>query len=278
MRAMAKRRENRFSNAGELAHALDEWLQAAERAGPTAGRGRSGTYKRLAAAVVIASIAAAWFLLHDDEGGPAAAQQRESPVVRSSPRNTTALLGAAGGAFDQRLNQWAPLIGEGTFGADEDGSGVIGVCIDGISGEPYVLPGGNGCVSGRIEPIAPAPGVRTLGAGAGIEFSNGRIIALLLVSATDGYDLDVCALVREGRSRLTRGLGLESFKVSSGSGQPLVFRLSWNETDAQFAGATPCRRTLRSYPQPVTRRRPAEQVPLVVERAARASKGWCSES
>jgi len=234
VRAIAKRRESRFSGAGEMAQALEEWLQAAERTAPAARRGRSGFRASLAAAVVIALGTAGWFVFHDGGGSSSAARPETSPVLPPSPRSTTTLLGDAGRAFDQRLSDWAPPLGDGAFGADEDGPGVVGICVDGISGEPYVLPGGNGCVSGRIEPIPPGPGARTLGAGTGIEFSNGLIVALLLVSAADGYDLSVCELLREGDSRLKRGAELESYKVASRDGQPLAFKLVWNGTDTRF--------------------------------------------
>ena len=222
-RAMAKRREFRFGGVGEMAGALEDWLQAAGRAAPAARRRPSRIAGTLAVAGVLAAGVAAWFLLH---GG--------GSVPRSNPRATTELFGGAGRAFDQRLSNWAPLAGAATFGADEDGPGVVGTCVDGLGGESYVLPGGNGCVRGRIEPIAPAPGVRTLAAGAGLEFSDGRTVALLLVSAVDGYDLCVCELVRDGTSRWTHGPALESRKIASGHGPTLAFRLAWNDSDAEF--------------------------------------------
>jgi hypothetical protein len=111
---------------------------------------------------------------------------------------------------------------------------VIGVCLDGIAVEPYVLPGGNGSVRARVEPIAPAPGVTTSAAGLGIEFSNGRSVALLLVAAPDGYDLCLCELVGAAESHLVRGPELESRRIRSRAGQRLDLRLTWNETQTQF--------------------------------------------
>jgi tRNA A-37 threonylcarbamoyl transferase component Bud32 len=233
IRAMAKRRELRFGSAEEMARALEEWLEARERAAPPARRSPSRSRMRLAAALAIPLGVAAWFALHEVGGTPVDARQEPRAVPASAPRVTTALFGDAGRAFDQRLEGWAPVLGRGTFGADEDGPGVIGTCVDGISGEPHALPTGNGSIRGRIEPIATGAGARTLAAGAGIEFSNGRIVALLLVPATDGYDLRVCEL-SGGSSRLQRGAELKSCKVESRDGRPLAFRFAWNDTDAQF--------------------------------------------
>jgi tRNA A-37 threonylcarbamoyl transferase component Bud32 len=234
MRAIAKRREDRFDGAGEMAEALDAWLQDAKAPASTASRAPGGIRKPLIAAVVLGLLVAAWFVFHGGGGGLAAARPGALSDARSIPRSTTALLGDADRAFDQRLDHWSPAVGSGTFGADEDGPGAIGVCVDGISSVSHALPGGSGCVRGRFEPIASAPGARTQGAGAGIEFSNGRAVALLLVATADGYDLRVCELRREGTTRWTRGPDLESRTVSSTAGRPLDFRLSWNDTDARF--------------------------------------------
>ena len=224
-RAMAKRPEHRFGSAGEMARALEDWLEGAGRAAPVARRRPSGIGWGLAAAVVIASGAAAWFAFRGSGVTP-----------RSSPRATTVLFGDPGRAFDKRLSGWAPAVGQGTFGADEDGPGVVGTCKDGIGGEAYALPGGNGCVRGRVVPISPAPGVRTLAAGAGLEFPDGRAVALMLVAAEDGDRLCVCELVRDGSSSWVRGSELESRKVGSRDGRPLAFRLAWSDTDAEFDG------------------------------------------
>ncbi len=221
-RAMAKRREDRFAGAGEMARTLDAWLEDTGRAAPSARRpSRFRTW--LVAAVVIAAGAVAW-LAFRGSGSP----------QPSSPRATTALFGGAERAFGRRLADWAPVVGEAAFGADEDGPGVVGTCVDGIGALAYVLPGGNGGVRGRFAPIAPASGLRTPATGAGLEFPDGRAVALLLVAAPDGYDLRVCELVRDGASRWTRGSELESKKIGSGRGEALAFRLSWSDSDAEF--------------------------------------------
>ena len=227
LRAMQKRRELRFADAGEMAHALDDWIQSAGRAAPAAPRAQPSRKLRLAGVAVIVLCAAVWFTLRERGGARAA-------LPHATPRSTTVLLGDASRAFDQRLSQWAPVLGSGTFGADEDGSGVLGVCLDGISVEPYALPGGNGSVRGRMQPIAPSPGVTTRAAGFGIEFSNGRSVALLFVAASDGYDLTLCELLRAGESQLVRGPEIESRRIISRAGQRLDFRLTWNDTHTQF--------------------------------------------
>jgi hypothetical protein len=240
MRAMAKRREDRFASASEMAHALDTWLATADRAVPTTRSSRATLLKVLTAVVVIGLGIAAWFAIRNDGDGTASARRSPSPVVLSTPRTTLALFGDKDRLISERLKDWAPLIGAGTFGTDEDSSGVIGVCRDGISAQPYALPDGNGCVSGYVKPVAPAPGTRTSGAGAGVELSNGRIVALLLVPAADGYDLCVCEMTRDGDSRLVRGSELASRALGSRDGERVPFRLAWNETDTQFEwGGTP---------------------------------------
>jgi tRNA A-37 threonylcarbamoyl transferase component Bud32 len=227
LRALAKRRELRFGSAAEMARALEQWLESAGRTAPAARRGRSGTRKLVIAAALLCAGAAGWFAVH--ESGPATAA-----VPRAAARSSTPLFGDSSRAFDQRLDQWAPLIGAGTFGADEDSLGVIGLCVEGICAEPYVLPRGTGCVRGRIAPIAAAPGARTRAAGAGIEFSDGRIVALLLVPSDDGYEVRVCELRLEGNSGIARGPELDSRKPAARASQPLDFRLAWNETDTQI--------------------------------------------
>lgn len=219
MRAIAKRREDRFGTAGELARALEEWLSVAA---PAARRGRPALGKVLASTAVIVLGVAAWLVFRDGTSG------------RAAPMRTTLLFGDSSRAFDQRLSQWAPVVGGGTFGSDQDGPGVLGVSVEGLSAEPYALPGGNGSVRGRIESIAPAPGVRTRGAGAGIEFSDGRMVALLLTAAPDGYELRVCELLQEGESRLLRGAELGSGKLTMRDGQSLEFRVTWTGSDVRF--------------------------------------------
>lgn len=242
MRAVAKRREDRFLTAQDMAAALEDWLQRAERTAPTVRRKHSVTRTSIFAAAVLALGVGAWLALRDVHVAPLAAPSSAQPVVLSSPRKTTALLGTPDLGFDQRLNRWDVAIGGGTFGADEERPGVIGTCNDGITVMPHVLPGGSGRVRGRLEPIPHKPGERTRAAGAAIEFSNGNIVALLLVAAADGYDVHVCELTRDGDAHWTRGASLErGGGARSDSGQ-LAFTLSWNDTDTQLdwsdAGAT----------------------------------------
>lgn len=234
MRALATRRENRFGSAADMARALEAWLQAGEHVAPTTRRAESGVRASLLAAGLLVIGTGAWLAFRTRESAVVPSPRTAQPIVLAPARITTPLLGELGIAFDQHLAKWDPLIGGGTFGADEDGAGVIGTCVDGITGQPRVLPGGNGRVRGRIEPIAPKPGVRTRGAGAGIEFSNGRVVALLLIPASDGYELRLCELNRDRESRLTHGTELGSGKGTWTDGQPLVFALSWNDTDTQF--------------------------------------------
>jgi tRNA A-37 threonylcarbamoyl transferase component Bud32 len=234
MRAIAKRREDRFSDAGEMERALDDWLRTAERASAAPPDRRSFRRALVAVAGAMTLCAAAWFVLRSGANAPAAAGATTSPIVASTPRRTTALFGNADRAFDQRLIDWGGPIGGGTFGSDEDGHGVIGVSVDAISAAPYALPSGRGSVRGRVTPIALKPGEPTLGSGAAVEFANGRVVALMLVAAADGHALHVCELMRDRDDRLVRGPVLESFGITRRDDVPLALRLEWTDTDVRF--------------------------------------------
>jgi hypothetical protein len=251
---MAKQRERRFASASELARALDAWISSAERSTLPARRFPSASRMRIAGAFAVAAAAVAAFLLFEDGSGSTAARGHaattERSAVRSPARSTTLLLGDASRAFDRRLADWMPLVGGGTFGTDDDGPGVVGLSGEGLTAVPYALPDGRGRVRGRVEPLAPQPGVRTRAAGAGIEFSDGSIVALLLVSAEHGYDVRVCELLRENATeplgenatepvgedaiRLVRGPELETHAVVADEGRPLAFELEWTDTGAHF--------------------------------------------
>jgi tRNA A-37 threonylcarbamoyl transferase component Bud32 len=223
-RAMAKRPEDRFASAEDMARALDDWLVVGEPSAPAARRAPSRIARPLVAAALIAAVlAAAWFLLRGSAG-----------VEGSHPRATRELFGGAERAFDQRLADWAPLAGGGTFGADQDTPGVVGICVGGLGGESYALPEGNGSVRGRFEPIAPGPGSRTRAAGAGVEFVDGRAVVLVLVSAAEGDRLCTCELVRHGDSSWARGPELESRDVISRESRPHLFRMTWSDAGAQI--------------------------------------------
>lgn len=237
MRALATRREDRFASAADMARALDDWIETAESAAPTVHRATSGVRALSLAVVVLVGSAVAWMALRGSEQAVAPAPRLAQSVVHAPARVTTPLLGEPTLAFDRRLIKWDSLIGPGTFGADEDGPGVVGTCIDGIAAQPHVLPGGNGRVRGRIEPIAPTPGERTRGAGLGIEFSNGRIVALLLSPASDGCALRLCELRRDEAASLMHGIELGHRECTWTEGQSLVLALSWNDVDTQFEWA-----------------------------------------
>lgn len=236
MRAIAKRREDRFATAGEMAEALDAWLRASAEPAPPARRAGAMFGVGSVAALVLVVGAGAWLVLRDRDD-PAAARTPDD--ARPLPRARTALLGAETAAFGERLERWGPLVGDGTFGADEDGPGVVGTCVGGLAAEPYALPAGAGSVRGRLEPIATQPGARTLCAGAGLEFSDGRAIGLVLVAAAEGYDVRVCELVRDGDARWTRGTELDARGLPARDGEPLPFRLGWTDTDTRLEWGDP---------------------------------------
>jgi tRNA A-37 threonylcarbamoyl transferase component Bud32 len=223
MRAIEKRRENRFESAGAMARALEGWLGTAERAAPTPRRAPSRLKVLVPAAVVLALGAAAWLAFHDRDRAAA-----------SAPRTLVPLLGTPGSAFDRRLDGWDELVGPGAFGADDEGAGVIGSCAEGIAAKPHALAGGSGSVRGSVEPIASTPGMLTQGAGAGIELSDGRIVALLFVPEHDGYEPRVCELKREGASGLVRGADIATPASKSRDARSWTFELSWSESGTRF--------------------------------------------
>jgi serine/threonine protein kinase len=205
------------------------------RASPALGAPRMRVTKITAIAVIVLALGGvAWFALRGGDRAADSPPTSARPVVLSVPRRTIELFGASNLAFDRRLDDWAPLVGTGVFGADPDGSGVIGTSVEGITAKPREIPSGSGRVRGSIEPIPLKPGERTRAAGAGVELSDGRIVALLLVSADADYDIRLCEIVRDGESRWTRGAELAAATERWSGGAPLAFELKWNDTDAQF--------------------------------------------
>jgi hypothetical protein len=269
LRAIAKRREDRFESARAMADALEEWLRGSEPVAPAPRASRAVLAKSLAATALLAVGVAGWIALHDVAGAPAGAESLEQRVVRSTPHATTSLFGATSLAFDQRLSHWDAPVGGGTFGADLDSPGVIGVSLEGITAQPHALPGGNGGVFGTVAPITSKPGEPTVAAGAAVEFSNGRLVAVLLVAGADGYDSCVCELTRDGASQLSRGARLAAGKSLRADGGPLRFRLSWNETDTQFEwGADDTHADSFSIPRRVREGAVPTHVLLLVEKGS----------
>jgi tRNA A-37 threonylcarbamoyl transferase component Bud32 len=233
MRAIAKRPEDRFQSAGEMARVLDGWLTASERAtaSPRARRTRSALFA--GAVVVLALSGVAWRTMRAQTDDPAAAEPSR-PVARVAAHSTTQLFGGPDQPFAARLEQWDILIGGGTFGADEDGTGVVGTSVNGISGRPRALTGDSGSVSGRIELVPIAPGATTRAAGIGVELTNGRVVALMLESTPRGCAPALFELVRNESLDLVRGARLDPAAVSAAIKGPVVLTLSWNGTDIQF--------------------------------------------
>jgi tRNA A-37 threonylcarbamoyl transferase component Bud32 len=241
MRAIAKKRDDRFASAGEMAGALDKWIENAERGTP-AVRAEESRPKRVAifaSTVALVLVAGGWFLLRHGESAPPVATTREQPLARFAPRTSATLFGTA--AFDRRLDGWDEgVIGSGTFGPDDEGPGVTGTSVVGITAKARALPdsnganGANGRIRGRVMPISRGDSQRTLSAGAGFEFSNGRGAALLLVAENDGYHVRAFELARDSASHWTRRAELSREKSAWPKDRPLDVDLSWNDTDAQL--------------------------------------------
>jgi serine/threonine-protein kinase len=233
MRAIAKRPEDRFQSAGEMARVLDGWLGSSQETTASA-RSRRVRWTMVAGAVVVLALSAvAWRTLRARADHSAAAEPAR-PVVRVAPRTTVALFGDPELAFGGRLEQWDTMIGGGSFGSDQDGPGVIGVSMKGISAQPRALGGESGSVSGRMELMSPEPGVITRAAGVGVEFSNGRMVALMLDSTAQGNAPAMFELLRDGESGLVRGPSIEPPPHAQMDRGPVVLTLSWNDTDTQF--------------------------------------------
>lgn len=272
MRAIDKSREKRFASAREMADALDDWLRRATSVAPPPQRAHSRKRVTLAAIGAVALALVAWLAFHrgaSDAAPPSSSSSTPEPAIASSSteaaqsaqasspttapqstpsssstpallvasspsRNHTLLFGARDAAFNERLSTWDPLVGGGTFGPDEDGLGVIGTSNEGITTRAHVLPGGNGSVAGRVATLELAAGGRTLAAGVGVEFSNGRVAALLVESADDGRDACLCELVRDANSRWTRGALIERIPRASNNTDVVSIHLRWNASDTQF--------------------------------------------
>lgn len=240
MRACAKRREDRFGSAAEMAEALEQWSRNSAAPAPEVRRKSAWIVWCAAAVVLVAAMAFGWRTLRRTNDGRAEASLSAQPVVRSAPRRSTALLGAPGTTFAERMNDWGPLFGRGTFGVDLDGPGIVGVCVDGITLEAHTLPQGTACIRGRLEPFASGPGARTSAAGVALELSNGRVVALLFVAGeSDAYEPRLVELTRDGDSSWVRGAQIGSGKMTSSGGNVMNFAVSWNTTDTQFDWSDP---------------------------------------
>jgi tRNA A-37 threonylcarbamoyl transferase component Bud32 len=275
MRALAKRREDRFQSAGEMARALDVWLEASNRS-MREPRRRVARAAAIAGVVVLAVGTIMWRSLRTDSVAAEPAQL----VARFTPRSTLPLFGPPQQAFRARLEQWETFVGPGSFGSDEDGPGVVGVSVMGITAQPRALAGESGCVSGRIEPMPLEPGAKTRAAGVGVEFSNGRMAALLLDASDQGYALVLHEIVRDPAGNLLRGPRLASGPRTSELRVPTTFTLSWNGTDTQFdCGDRQSGSSTDTYlvPRALRAKSPPSRLLLLVEDGTARFESWVLE-
>ncbi len=247
MRSVSKHRDDRFGSAGEMAQALDAWLEKRAQVehattvelSRVERRARVGVRNGLVAAMVVVVLgSASWFLFRGGGNRQVVASHPEQAVVLSTIRSTTPLFGAANIAFDQLLKGWDSPIGPGTFGADQDSSGVVGTCSEGITTVSYALSHADGRVTGRFTPIVMQPDDH-LGTGVGVECANGKVVAWLCVPQGDGHVQQLCELVRAESSSWIRGDVLQTAPLDLALGQPLSIDVSWNETDTTFSCLTP---------------------------------------
>jgi hypothetical protein len=111
---------------------------------------------------------------------------------------------------------------------------VTGTSKEGITAKAHELQSNNGVVNGRIEPLLSDSGGRTVGAGAGVELSDGSLFALMLVSIPTGYDVRLCKILREGETPPSRASELASDHGTWGVNRPLSFKIRWSDTDVSF--------------------------------------------
>jgi tRNA A-37 threonylcarbamoyl transferase component Bud32 len=237
LRALAKRRDERQPDASALESELRAWLARPEEAGAApaattaAARGaRSDAKRRWSprhAALVVVLAGGAWFASsrgtrHEpDPAAPVEPGASRNPTATAAPSDArparadeaaarvVELLGAADLPFGRRLDGWERTLGPGTFGDDEDSSGVVGLCRAGLALKPLALSSGSRSVRGVLEPLglalestdAESPPRAT---GVALEWQDGRILAAGIVVEDGSARLAWCALARNDAGAWSR--------------------------------------------------------------------------
>jgi hypothetical protein len=230
LRALAKRRDERQPDASALESELRAWLarsgetSAAPAETAAAARGaRSDAKRRWSprhAALIVVLAAGAWFASsrgtrpEPDPAAPVEPDASRNPTATAAPSDArparvVELLGAADLPFGRRLDGWERTLGPGTFGDDEDSSGVVGLCRAGLALKPLALSSGSSSVRGVLEPLdlalestdAESPPRAT---GIALEWQDGRILAAGIVVEDGSARLAWCALARNDAGAWSR--------------------------------------------------------------------------
>ncbi|MFM7296989.1 MAG: hypothetical protein ACKO4Q_07180, partial [Planctomycetota bacterium] len=132
-----------------------------------------------------------------------------SPRSARPPTRVLPLFGPPELDFGRRLDGWERTLGPGTFGDDEDSSGVVGLCMRGLALKPVMLGPQASGVRGTLEPLA-TPDVSSgldvppRACGIALEWSEGRRVAVALLPLEQGVELAWCALARSDAGSWSR--------------------------------------------------------------------------
>ncbi|MEY2745099.1 MAG: hypothetical protein RL112_141, partial [Planctomycetota bacterium] len=275
LRALAKKREERQADAAELERDLRGWLEGARTTseGATATAASVATTsvsgatppsapaaRRLMtpalAALAATLAAAAWFMLADGPGADAPDVAGVGSNLEDAPKETSTeplaprlleprtparvveLFGAADLPFGKRLDGFERTLGPGTFGDDEDSTGVVGLCRAGLALKPLALSSSASGVRGTLEPLAfsldaaddEAP---PRAVGVALEWADGSVLAASIAPESGFARLAWCALARSDAGAWSRSnveLALEERRELA----PWSFHLRFDEGIAQL--------------------------------------------
>ena len=256
LRALSKDREARPESAQAYASELNTWLSKFDSSPahttPTHATARAWPKALFVAGVLGSVLAASVWYTH----APQPADM--GPLLARPARLTTPLFGAADLDFGQRLVGWESTQGPGTFGDDEDSSGIIGVCMDGLALKGHNLPASAVCVRGTLE-LLPVYNAQTqaerptVAAGLAVEYADGRVTALAVVEADGAYVVELCDLQRTDSGVWSRGKQQVRLSASDHHVGPLACALRWEEaaTQAEWTTANGVQHHLR-FPSELT--------------------------
>ena len=272
LRALAKKRDERHADAAELERDLRDWL--AQSAGSTQSAGSEGTATAAArtdtkplsaprakrpmapalATMGLMLAGGAWFVLAgegrtgiDEVARGATATETAKALAGpdaarllgpASPARLVELHGGPDLPFGKRLDGWERTLGPGTFGDDEESSGAVGLCREGLALKPLALSTRASGVRGVLEPLsialdAPEREAPPRAVGVALEWADGRVLAASLAPEGGLARLAWCALARSDAgawSRSTVDLPLEERPALA----PWSFCLRFDDEIAQL--------------------------------------------
>jgi tRNA A-37 threonylcarbamoyl transferase component Bud32 len=266
LRAMAKKRDERHSDAAKLERDLRGWLarsagsEAVAAATTETRQSSAPAAKRLMApslaAMALMIAGGAWLVLADD--GPTGAEEAargasatDAVAAKAAaipdaarlldpaiPARLVELLGGPELPFGKRLDGWERTLGPGTFGDDEESSGAVGLCRAGLALKPLALSARASGVRGVLEPLSislDAPELETppRAVGVALEWADGRVLAASLAPEGGLARLAWCALARSDAGAWSRSSSEQPLEQRPALA-PWSFHLRFDDEIAQL--------------------------------------------